>query len=131
VKINQLRISSQLKSFKITSKGAIPERKWFIASSREDDGGSANKVAAIFRSSHDSCNVKSQNNGGSRDQCKVVFAAVLRIQIRIRIHMFLGLLDPDQLVRGTDPDPSIIKNSEKNLDFYCFVTSFRLFIFEK
>jgi hypothetical protein len=31
---------------------------------------------------------------------------------------FLGLLDPD-------PDPSIIKqNSKKNLDFYCFVTSF-------
>jgi hypothetical protein len=23
--------------------------------------------------------------------------------------MFLGLLDPDPLVRGTDPDPSIIK----------------------
>ncbi len=33
--------------------------------------------------------------------------------LRIRIHRFLGLLDPDpdQLVRGTDldPDPSIIK----------------------
>jgi hypothetical protein len=26
-----------------------------------------------------------------------------------RIHMFLGLLDPDPLVRGMDPDPSIIK----------------------
>ncbi len=40
-----------------------------------------------------------------------VFSAVLRI----RIHMFLGLLDPDPLVRGMDPDldpdsdPSIIK----------------------
>jgi hypothetical protein len=35
---------------------------------------------------------------------------VLRIRIH-RIHMFLGLLDPDPdpLVRGTDPDPSIIK----------------------
>ncbi len=36
--------------------------------------------------------------------------AVLRIH---RIHMFLGLLDPDQdpLVRGMDPDqdPSVIK----------------------
>ncbi len=33
---------------------------------------------------------------------------VLRIQIRIRIHrihVFLGLLDPDPLVRGMDPDP--------------------------
>jgi hypothetical protein len=30
---------------------------------------------------------------------------------RIRIHVFLGLLDPDPdpLVRGIDPDPSIIK----------------------
>jgi hypothetical protein len=25
-----------------------------------------------------------------------------------RIHKFLGLLDPDPLVRGMDPDPSII-----------------------
>jgi hypothetical protein len=49
--------------------------------------------------------------------------------------MFLGLPDPDLLVRGMDPDPdpSIIlllpsKNSKKNLDSYCFVTSFGLFI---
>jgi hypothetical protein len=46
--------------------------------------------------------------------------AVLRIWIRIRIriqipriHVFLGLLDPDPLVRGMDPDldldPSNIK----------------------
>ncbi len=34
--------------------------------------------------------------------------SVLRIWIR-RIRMFLGHLDPDPLVRGTDPDPSIIK----------------------
>ncbi len=48
--------------------------------------------------------------------------AVLRILIWIsKIGMFLGLLDPDTLVRGTDPDPSIIKqNSKKNLDSYCF-----------
>jgi hypothetical protein len=45
--------------------------------------------------------------------------------------MFLGLLDPDPLVRCVDPDPdldpvllSLSKNSKKNLDFYCFVTSF-------
>ncbi len=45
-----------------------------------------------------------------------------------------GLPDPDPLVRGMDPDPnsSIIKqNSKKNLDSYCFLTSFALFIFEK
>ncbi len=29
--------------------------------------------------------------------------------LRIRIRMFLGLLDPDLLVKGTDTDPSIIK----------------------
>jgi hypothetical protein len=48
--------------------------------------------------------------------------------------MFLGLPDPDRLVRGTDldPDPSIIKQkSKKNLDSYCFVTSLILFVFEK
>jgi hypothetical protein len=45
------------------------------------------------------------------------FIPVLRIRIRIRIqriHMFLGLLDPD---------PSIImQNSKKNLNSYYFVT---------
>jgi hypothetical protein len=34
--------------------------------------------------------------------------AVLRIRIR-RIRMFFGLPDPDPLVRGPDPDPSILK----------------------
>jgi hypothetical protein len=46
-----------------------------------------------------------------------------------------GALDPDPLVRGMDPvsapdpDPSIIKQKkyEKNLDSYCFVTSFLFF----
>jgi hypothetical protein len=48
--------------------------------------------------------------------------------------MFLGLPDSDPLVKGGDPvpDPSVTKqNSKKNLDFYCFVTSFVFFIFEK
>jgi hypothetical protein len=36
------------------------------------------------------------------------------------------------VIRGTDPDPSIIKQkSKKNLDSYCFVTFLGLFIFEK
>jgi hypothetical protein len=50
--------------------------------------------------------------------------------------MFLGLPDPDPdpdpFVRGVhlDPDPCISsKNSKKNLDSYCFVTSFGIFIF--
>jgi hypothetical protein len=44
--------------------------------------------------------------------CRSMFIAMLRIRIH-RIHVFLGLLDPD-------PDPSILslsKNSKKNLDF--------------
>jgi hypothetical protein len=40
--------------------------------------------------------------------------------------MFLGLLDPDPLVRGTDLPSS--KNGKKNLDSYCFVTSFMTFL---
>jgi hypothetical protein len=56
----------------------------------------------------------------------VQLPAVLRIRIR-RIRMFLGLLDPDPLVRGTDPDPApdpsiISKNIKKNLNSHCFVT---------
>jgi hypothetical protein len=60
-------------------------------------------------------------------------AAILYVSavLQLRIHMFSGLLDPDPdpLVRGiypaTDPDPYIIKQkSKKNLEFYCFVTSF-------
>jgi hypothetical protein len=36
---------------------------------------------------------------------------------------FLGLPDPNTLVRGTDPDPSSSsKNSKNNLYFYCFAT---------
>jgi hypothetical protein len=52
--------------------------------------------------------------------------------------MFFGLPDPDPLILGMDIDPdplrillSASKNSKKNLDSYCFVTSFGLFIFEK
>jgi len=42
------------------------------------------------------------------------YGTVLRIRIRIRrIRKFLGLLEPDPLVRGTgmDPDRSIIKQN--------------------
>ncbi len=34
---------------------------------------------------------------------------ILALSLRLRIHMFLGLLDPDPLLRDMDPHPSIIK----------------------
>jgi hypothetical protein len=50
---------------------------------------------------------------------KLLLQTVKKAVFRIRIHMFLGLPDPDPLVRVMDPDPSIlplsIKNSKKNL----------------
>jgi hypothetical protein len=48
-----------------------------------------------------------RKNSVGESQNMFVLAPVLRIHIR----MFLGLLDPDPLVRGTDldSDPSIIK----------------------
>jgi hypothetical protein len=53
------------------------------------------------------------------------YESVFRIRVH-RIHMFLGDPDPDPLVTGMDPDPSISKKNIKiNLDSYClFVTSF-------
>jgi hypothetical protein len=44
--------------------------------------------------------------GGQLQVRGAVPQPVFRIQIRIHwIHMFLGLMDPDPLVRGMDPDP--------------------------
>ncbi len=42
---------------------------------------------------------------------KIRWEPVLRIRIH-RIHMFLGLSDPDPLVRGMGPDPSIIMQKQ-------------------
>ncbi len=45
------------------------------------------------------------DNVGTLKMCDHIYLyAVLRIRIH-RIHMFLGLQDPDPLVRGMDPDP--------------------------
>jgi hypothetical protein len=38
---------------------------------------------------------------------KYWFGTVLLAVLRIRIHMFLGLPDPDPLVRCMDPDPAL------------------------
>jgi hypothetical protein len=43
------------------------------------------------------------NHSASSSCCSVNLPAVFRS--RIRIHMFLGLPDPDPLVRGMNPDP--------------------------
>ncbi len=55
--------------------------------------------------------------------------------IRIhRIHMFLGLPDPDPFVRGMDPDPDpsvIMPEKYENPWFLLFCDSFWLFIFRK
>ncbi len=70
------------------------------------------------------CHVHHWNTNRRSIAMQILMAnhAVFRIR---RIRTFLGLLDPN-------PDPSIIKqNSKKNLNFYCFVTSLWLFIFEK
>jgi hypothetical protein len=57
---------------------------------------------------------------------------VLRIRIRIhRIHVFLGLLDPDPLVSAMDPDPSIIMQKSKEKPWFHLFSDFWLFIFEK
>jgi hypothetical protein len=42
---------------------------------------------------------------------KVSLCLWFNTELRIRIRMILGLLDPDPLVRGTDPDPSINKQN--------------------
>jgi hypothetical protein len=55
----------------------------------------------------------------AHNNCRCLYKLVFRI--RIRIYIFLGF---------TDPDLSSSKN-KKNLDSYCFVTSFGIFIFEK
>ncbi len=57
-------------------------------------------------------------------------APVLRIRIH-QIHMFLGLLDPDPLVRGMDPDSDPDLSIKKIVRKTCFVTSFLPFSFQK
>jgi hypothetical protein len=49
---------------------------------------------------------------------------------RIRTRMFLDLPHPDPSVRGTDPDPSIIKQNYVVRRTTMFCDFFRTFIFE-
>jgi hypothetical protein len=49
------------------------------------------------------------NDNKIQFQSKDMYVTVFRIRSRLRIHrihMFLGLQDPDPLVRGMDPDPA-------------------------
>jgi hypothetical protein len=43
----------------------------------------------------------------------IIGGVVLTAVLRIRIHVFLGLLDPDSLVRGMDPDPDLDPSNNK------------------
>jgi hypothetical protein len=53
------------------------------------------------------CKPRNEEKGLGGLRSLVCFLPVLRIRIQIRtIRMFLGLPDPDPLVRGTDPDPA-------------------------
>jgi hypothetical protein len=57
------------------------------------------------------CHVPSTLSGYGKPEAGffvVELSVLLRIRIR-RIHVFLGLPDPDPLVRDTNPDPFIIK----------------------
>ncbi len=56
-------------------------------------------------------NLRSYNGGkGSIAHASILHNRVTFLSVlRIRIRMFLGLLDPDPLGRDPDPDPSIIK----------------------
>jgi len=50
--------------------------------------------------------------------------AVLLIWIRIGIHMFLGLPDPDPLVRGTDSDQETFYRKAKIVRKFLIPTDF-------
>ncbi len=39
----------------------------------------------------------------------------MKAVLRIRIHMFLGLPDPDPLVKGMDPDPALDSDPEPSI----------------
>ncbi len=62
--------------------------------------------------------------GGERENCTKFCALlpVLEIQSRIRILTYLGLLDPDSLVRGMDPDldPSASVSAHSCHEFMVF-----------
>ncbi len=47
---------------------------------------------------------------------KYKIPAVFRIRIQIhRIHVFLGLPDPDPLIRGMDPDPDLALDPDPSI----------------
>jgi hypothetical protein len=58
---------------------------------------------------------KKPNRVGKKNKLsrKIVFYAVFRI--RIRIHLFFGLLDPDPLVRGMDPDSALDSDPDPSI----------------
>jgi hypothetical protein len=77
------------------------------------------------------------NGSGSTKPALSMFFSFLVVPVfGIRIHMFLGLQDPDPLVRGYGSGSGSFyhqaKIVKKNLDSYCFVTFFLdFYIFER
>ncbi len=129
----------QISEIHVTSPPGVQWRRPFI---RRPEIRSSSMTAATWRWTSGSATPRISRSPAVQvyvnykllNNC-VWFKTVLRI--RIRIHMFLGLLDPDPLVRGMDPVRSRIrillswsKKSKKNLDIYCFVTFFTFYLWK-
>jgi hypothetical protein len=81
---------------------------------RKSQNGQEKKDFMFFRVGGSSWKVRDYGTPGAWKSFKEVLEAALRIRIH-RIHIFLGLPDPDPLVRGInpEPDPSIIMQKQK------------------
>jgi hypothetical protein len=98
----------------------VPSGDWYCSDCKPKERVRSPKktVRRVFSSTEEDDTEEDEDSGQVKEEDSEEeeeddedFQAVLQIRIRIhRIHMFLGPLDPDPLVRGMDPepDPSII-----------------------
>jgi hypothetical protein len=86
--------------------GNMPEGT--IVCNLEEKTGDRGKLA---RASGNYATVIAHNPDTKRTRYRTAFPScwfgLCSAVLRIRIHMFLGLPDPDPLVRGMDPDPAL------------------------